>query len=161
MDTSCLLSAIEKLKNIWYEDFKDMLNTMSNEDFASFVTYFYEFNGTNEYQILPIGFNKNNTLLWVGYFAEDYGKANNDLSKKIIEKILQNACNSDYVVINGDDVDNMIFLKENQLKTFCSDCGLIEEIYNEKTSWSDPMFDTYGNMQNDLFVTLINNSNYF
>lgn len=161
MDTPRLLSAVEKLKTISFDEFKDVLNTMSNENFAAFVTYFYEYNGVDEYKIIPIGFNQNNTLLWVGYFAEDYGKANDEVSKQIIETILQNASTSDYLILKNNNANEAVFLKENELKETCFKNDIVQNIFKERNAWSEPMFDLYGNIQNNLFVTLINYSNYF
>lgn len=130
-----------------FERFIEILSSMSDYDFASFLTFYAEENGI-DYQVLYLHL-INNRLDWIGYYAEDCGFANDENSARIISEILKHVSNTDYMIY---DNDKLTFVKKDELFDFCSKSEIVKMIYKDKDSWTQKEINGMPNTIYDYFV---------
>lgn len=130
-----------------FEEFVEVLSSMSDYDFASFLNFYAEENGI-DYQVLYLHL-VNNRLDWIGYYAEECGYANDENSALIINEILKHVSYSDYMIYENN---NFHFVKKEELFNFCKLSDIIKKIYQDEKSWKQKYINGYPNVTYDYFV---------
>lgn len=139
------------MKEMTKKEFCEILGRMSNDELCSFIT-FYEETHDSENLLIPMGINEMGFIEWVGRFTEN-GEPHDEECKKIVENILSNVSNFDYVLIEYLTLYDYPFytfftkadLKENILKH-----SIVEKIYKDKAAWGKEYYEN--GATNDLYT---------
>lgn len=132
-----------------YDDFTHVLNRMSNDDFAYFLTSYAESKG-KEIKLLPIFIDKFNAFSWVGYFTED-GTPSDDYCKIVITEILKNAYCSDYVLIEETKgKPKLTFFTKENVKHEMFKHSFVVSFFADKNAWNEPLYPN--GLSNDIYV---------
>lgn len=139
------------MKEMTFSEFCEVLGRMTNDEFCSFITFYKESSGS-ETLLTPISFNEEGFIEWIGRFTEN-GEPNNDDCKIIVENILKNASNFDYVLIeylSSDSTPFYNFFTKANLKEVMFKHPIIEELYKDKAAWGNSHY--LNGAKNDLYT---------